>query len=605
MAGTLIINKLQTNQHLGHYNVLNLNVKGDNQTDDSNAIQNLLDTESKLYFPKGVYLISKTLMITRDKIDIIGEEGSVIKNITPVHILEIHSENCNIQQIEFDGNRTAFSKSYSNVYITGNYNTIDKCKIYNSGSHGLCIDGQKHDPIIHIHDCKWNEVSSCKIFNNQQIGLSHNKGSNNRLVNNLIYNNGWEGITLDHDADSIIVSQNRLYMNMQLINNDWGGVGQIGIDRTKNSVISSNIITGENQKNKGTGGITFQNNYGKSEYNLVIGNIITDTKGWGILLRNNKNGAFNTGGQEKTCNYNIITNNILKNHKLGNVSIEYGNLGNIYKNNIEDTLLDSANTVQSLYQLAKGIFYQSSSNGEPNFIIALTGQSNSQGYGGVYEEDEAADQPHERIRGWNQVTKLWEQADLRNESIGAYSHKPKNHQSLAFHFAKRLVNKYPDIVVGIINYGVGGRPIAEWDENESGMIYAKHVGIINEALGKLSTKKNVDVICWHQGESDWDKPLTYYETALNNVISQYRRQSFCHRETPFIVGQTTQTGVWQKQNISLLNLNVDDDKYTECVDTGDLKHAEYNGQQDPIHFSAESHRILGLRYYKAFIRMQH
>ena len=49
----------------------------------------------------------------------------------------------------------------------------------------------------------------------------------------------------------------------------------------------------------------------------------------------------------------------------------------------------------------------------PNFIIALTGQSNSQGYRTSYDPNNAKDQPNSRIFGWNPSIEQWQIADLR------------------------------------------------------------------------------------------------------------------------------------------------------------------------------------------------
>lgn len=277
--------------------------------------------------------------------------------------------------------------------------------------------------------------------------------------------------------------------------------------------------------------------------------------------------------------------------------------------------------------------YEPSVNGEPNFIIALTGQSNSQGAGGFYDPNNIQDQPHERIKAWNQgytgyasgypwYTEGgyvgWETADLRN-TIGTKMH---NFQCLAFHFAKRLVETYNDIVVGIINCGFGGQPIARWaifETNEQwynynvsryqnqGDIFTVHSAMMSNALSQLQAKNNVDVVLWHQGESDGDLLIhgqsdtdpDYYKKALEHVIYQYRNLPSMTSKTPFIVGETTGgdwngTDVgWEARNIQLRQLNNDADPYTRCVLTSDLTFGTEEGFDDPIHFSSVSHRVIG------------
>ena len=266
---------------------------------------------------------------------------------------------------------------------------------------------------------------------------------------------------------------------------------------------------------------------------------------------------------------------------------------------------------------------------EPNFIIALTGQSNSQGVNSFYDSNVSEDQPHERILGFNPTNQAWEVADLNTESLGAYWHKPQGSQSLAFHAAKCLVEAYPDICVGIINLGVGGQPICRWAkfaENEhwyslntsrannigvlQGDIYDLHVSQINAGLSNLSTHKTIDAIFWHQGESDgWDTDPNYYADSIRRVIDQYRSLVWCNKQTPFVVGETTgadySTDIgWEARNVQLRNLNDDADPFTLCLNSADLttSNDQYNNG-DTIHFSAHAQRIMGTRYFKALRSM--
>jgi len=267
---------------------------------------------------------------------------------------------------------------------------------------------------------------------------------------------------------------------------------------------------------------------------------------------------------------------------------------------------------------------------KPNFIIALSGQSNSQGWNALYDSKNQFDQSHERIFGFNSTSQEWEVADLNTESTGSFWHKPAGFQSLAFHFAKRLVEAYPDIRPGIINLGVGGQAIARWAKFSEdniwyqnnvdtaasagvlqGDIYDLHVEKITQALEQLEPQhKNIDVICWHQGESDgWTTDSNYYTDALNKVVSQYRNLTYCNPKTPFIVGETTGADVgtnqgWEARNIQLRNLNLDADPFTKCVNCADLEtsHGQYNNG-DLIHFSANAQRKMGTRYFRAFRSM--
>lgn len=407
---------------------------------------------------------------------------------------------------------------------------------------------------------------------------------------------------------------------------------------------------------------------------------------------------------------------------------------------------------------------------KPNFIIAVTGQSNSQGVGGSYDISKTEDQCHENVYGWNEKTENWEIANLYDDSLGPSDIKDHPHldmfhrkpgmQSFAFHFAKQMAKTDPSKKIGIINYGIGAQEIKHWtripaqcmfrilknlhdmspcviaikacndrilcveDENsvhfsryaninfgwESfvildyqtqkafnttdlqnenlsntkicikswyhntficvknnvvtttdqlnadcvltlkilkiehyclysfmtkqneylglntlnhvsgnvlgidtehckfvpivstyyGTIYDTHVKRIHKAIKSAGLTK-VDVICWHQGESDSDKYGTYYENALYSTIMQYRKEHFCNYKTPFIVGNTcvqldSINDWWTGKNKQLYKLNVDNIPNTGCVNSVGV---EYN-INDPIHFSSEGHRQLGHLYLEKY-----
>ena len=267
---------------------------------------------------------------------------------------------------------------------------------------------------------------------------------------------------------------------------------------------------------------------------------------------------------------------------------------------------------------------------QPNFIIALTGQSNSQGWNALYDSSESDDQPHERIFGFNATSQAWEVADLQTESIGSSWHKPLGSQCLAFHFARRLVEAYPHIRPGIINLGFAGMPIACWAkfpedhkwygtnteraqsfDISTGYFYDIHVQHIGQALALLPEHhRKLNVICWHQGEADgWSVDPEYYNDCLHKVIQQYRSEPFGYHNLPFVVGETTGGDVgtdlgWEARNVQLRQLNFDADPFSKCVMCTDLEpsHSQYNNN-DVGHFSARAQRIMGTRYFRAFRSM--
>jgi hypothetical protein len=240
---------------------------------------------------------------------------------------------------------------------------------------------------------------------------------------------------------------------------------------------------------------------------------------------------------------------------------------------------------------------------KPDFIIALVGQSNSQGWGGKYDRNVEADQIHKNITTWNIEDKRWQIADLR-QTMGT---KPANLQCLAFHFAKEFVKENPDKNVGIIIYGFVGQSISNWTipnvtlpkarcswKNDTAFIYDNTIIEITEAL-QVANKQTLDLILWHQGEADSDESFEYYETRLKQIIHQFRTEPFGITRLPFIVGEIKEKyGFWHKQNKILKSLNSDIDKFTRCASSKNLD------TDKSSHFTSEAHRILGTRYYEQY-----
>jgi hypothetical protein len=292
-------------------------------------------------------------------------------------------------------------------------------------------------------------------------------------------------------------------------------------------------------------------------------------------------------------------------------------------------------------------FTDHSNKNLPNFIIALSGQSNSQGFNSLYDPANPDDQPDSRIFGWNPALSQWQIADLNTDSLGYNypSFKPHGSQCLAFHFAKRLIESNPNIRPGIINLGMTGATIAfwaKWKPNDkwystnqanvakyegldffpdyhtrnTGYLYDAHFMQIDIALQKLNPQNRfVNVICWHQGESDPD-PQGYLYDSLQLVISQYYND-FASKgyldpsRFGFIAGSTTGSFALMEPNDSDVNqqlelLNHDSTPYTKEVDGTDLARNAFFGTSNIVdywHYTAESQRRLGRRYFNAYRSM--
>ena len=257
-------------------------------------------------------------------------------------------------------------------------------------------------------------------------------------------------------------------------------------------------------------------------------------------------------------------------------------------------------------------------NEEPDIIIICSGQSNSGSWGTTYNPKLEIDQPNNNILTYNIDEKKWVLADLRNESLGSLKqNRFKNQNSLCFQFAQNLVKNNPNIKVGLICITHANRSISHWVKYEKESIYyTENQRLINsnpkreyegiyfeqikkvyeEAIGKLRNKNILNMVIWHQGESDmiFKSNLDYYEESLKNLIIQFNELTE-NKLIGFISG-TILNNNNQKFNSNGINsiIRKDLDKLYNYAELSDL------ARSDELHFSSESIRTAGKLYYKAY-----
>ena len=280
----------------------------------------------------------------------------------------------------------------------------------------------------------------------------------------------------------------------------------------------------------------------------------------------------------------------------------------------------------------------------PNFIIALSGQSNAQGYRTSYDPNNPNDQPDKRIFGWNPLLQIWQIADLRTESLGwSYpTFKQKGTQCSAFHLAKRLIEAYPNIRPGIINVGTSAASICFWTNwgktdkfyplveskrawyqgkntfpfpnvPPQGYLFDVHITQINLALKNLpSVSQKVNILLWDQGESDPEQD--FLKESLYQVIGRYKSKLSelgYYDSTKFGFISVSTTGLLYmttniKVNDILKILNEDSNPYTKFISATDLPVATLEGTTntyDPYHFNSEAQRTIGTRAFQIYRSM--
>jgi len=251
-------------------------------------------------------------------------------------------------------------------------------------------------------------------------------------------------------------------------------------------------------------------------------------------------------------------------------------------------------------------------------VIVVTGQSNVSAPLTTF--DPVLDHPDPRVfaftdDGWQiaDLHQVWDDnAHPGNHSLTDPARSPNN--NFVFHFGKSLATVDTNAVPAFIVLAAPGKGIAHWDYESP--FYQKMRNKITDALAQLPNKDTIDVMLWHQGESDSQyegtsdpnatdlgEPgsfefINYYPIKLTNVIRNFRSESWASSNLPFICGETR---ISVRVNRRLLQLNEDPDPNTSCVFTTDLPFR----LSDPsgAHFSAAGLRELGRRYMEAYLEI--
>lgn len=310
-AGTGAVNRTVQDRLREVYNVKDYGATGDGATDDTTALTNAYNAcpaGGCLVFPAGTYVISSTLVVTKNDLLIMGQGLAFLKKKTGaanMDALRIDASHCTVRDLQVNGNHIGFS----GIVIRGSFNRVVDCRSFDNGGCGILLDGQ-------TSTCQYNTVESCVCTGNDEIGISQNTALASRILGNICQDNNLEGITIDLPSYRSIVDGNQVIGNCRT-----GGVGGIGIDQAYLTVISNNLVSGTMSAKPG---LTFQCNVGDTTYCTVTGNIFVDNANGGIWLK--KTGAYYSG-------FNVIDGNIFLNNGGKSITIDAGCNNNILGNN--------------------------------------------------------------------------------------------------------------------------------------------------------------------------------------------------------------------------------------------------------------------------------
>ena len=165
-----------------------------------------------------------------------------------------------------------------------------------------------------------------------------------------------------------------------------------------------------------------------------------------------------------------------------------------------------------------------------------------------------------------------------------------------------MYSKENNVDVGIIPCAYGGSSLEQWQVGGLLFDYACYMA---ELASRTST---IAAVLWHQGESDCSEdkyPL--YENRLTNILCALRKKLDLY-DVPFLLG-----GLGDYLEFCEISDEYKNYKYVNEA----LKNVAYKNQMtryvsakglgsnsDKLHFSAESLRKFGVRYYNEYIKIK-
>ncbi|HEX7653699.1 MAG TPA: right-handed parallel beta-helix repeat-containing protein [Verrucomicrobiae bacterium] len=181
----------------------------------------------------------------------INGNGSVIRKIAgSTSGLTLYGNGDHLDQIEIDGGG-AGTHGPCLVVLNGTGTFITNSKFHHSGDDtGLLLDHTSHVT-----------VQGCACYYNYMCGISQSACTDQSILDNQLYGNGAEGLTIDTGSHNCTVYNCWVHQN----NTPGRGVGGIGIDGSNGANISACTID-----QNGNNGITFQNNLNQPDDGCVI-----------------------------------------------------------------------------------------------------------------------------------------------------------------------------------------------------------------------------------------------------------------------------------------------------------------------------------------------
>lgn len=278
-------------------NVKAYNVKGDGITDDTLAIQTLLDAYPSVYFPEGTYRITRSIVLTNTPITLLG-----------------------------DSPKTLFFCDFTEIQ-PGIIFRPDKHSIPGHNIGNFCISGQNievgilldvSDPLTHIYKLDLHHVFTYGL--NCSISLLNPIGRDGFFTSTI--KNCWldGGIQLERCGDSVSIHQNTITGNGDgILLSNVEGAAQCVISENNITTKKHAIILGEHVAQLTVSKNQCEKNHDdpiETEYMIIITGTSTGKASANRILENNLNDfnytTYGAIGLHNADDTSIISNYITR-----------------------------------------------------------------------------------------------------------------------------------------------------------------------------------------------------------------------------------------------------------------------------------------------------
>jgi parallel beta-helix repeat protein len=213
-------------------NVKSFGVKGDGITNDTLALQSIVDSGyKKIFLPPGTYMVKEWILTPN--VHIFGLKGqTIIKRIPNTYTTE---ERESVIAVRGTSENKAENIIIENIIVDGNESNI----VFAEGISGIDME------CINLEHVSNSVVRDCEVINSVSEGIDLDYGINNLILNNKVYGCWGYGIHISTGSEGNKVIGNEVencgFVRSRGGIDQYNGNESLGLMTAKNNVYVGNI----------------------------------------------------------------------------------------------------------------------------------------------------------------------------------------------------------------------------------------------------------------------------------------------------------------------------------------------------------------------------